>query len=178
MEAIALQRRGPQATDRRPAFVRGSHSRSAQLFANTTTRMSVGAIGCPNRSRCRARARKQAGRRSSSSLTGMATTKPGPVGGGGTSANSGAESRVVPAPEGSSNIKIPELAAVSRGNVLLFCGGRNHVDLRGLPGGAEGFEPVLRDAASARLDGVPLPTAMAFLRSCANTGAGTIDRTP
>ena len=47
MEAIALQRRGPQATDRRPAFVRGCGSRSAQLFANTTTRMSVGAIGWP-----------------------------------------------------------------------------------------------------------------------------------
>jgi hypothetical protein len=30
-------------------------------------------------------------------------------------------------------------AAASRGNVVLFCGGGNHVDLRGLPGGAEGI---------------------------------------
>src|SRR6202042_1028947 len=30
-------------------------------------------------------------------------------------------------------------AAVSRGNVLLFCAGGNHVNLRGLPGGAEGI---------------------------------------
>ena len=42
-----------------------------------------------------------------------------------------------------------------------------------------GFEPVISAMRHPRaLDGVPLPTAMAFLRSCANTGAGTIDRTP
>ena len=51
-----------------------------QLLANTTMRTSVGGIDCPNRSRCWARARKQAGRRSSSSLTGIATTKPGRMG--------------------------------------------------------------------------------------------------
>jgi hypothetical protein len=39
-------------------------------------------IACPNRSHCRARARKQAGRRSSSSLAGMATIKPGRSGAG------------------------------------------------------------------------------------------------
>jgi hypothetical protein len=31
---------------------------------------------------------------------------------------------------------MPTAAAVSRGNVLLFCDGGNHVNLRGLPGGA------------------------------------------
>ena len=41
-----------------------------------------------------------------------------------------------------------------------------------------GFEPVISAMRHPRaLDGVPLPTAMAFLHSCANTGAGTIDRT-
>jgi hypothetical protein len=30
-------------------------------------------------------------------------------------------------------------AAASRGNIVLFCGLRNHVDLRGLAGGAEGI---------------------------------------
>ena len=68
-----------------PSFLARLALRSAQLLANTTTRTSAGGIACPNRSRCPARARKQAGSRSSSSLTGMATTKPGPVGGGGTS---------------------------------------------------------------------------------------------
>jgi hypothetical protein len=33
----------------------------------------------------------------------------------------------------------PTAAAASRGNVVLFCGLGNHVDLRGLPGGAEGI---------------------------------------
>jgi hypothetical protein len=33
----------------------------------------------------------------------------------------------------------PTAAAASSGNVVLFCGGGNHVDLRGLPGGAEGI---------------------------------------
>jgi hypothetical protein len=32
----------------------------------------------------------------------------------------------------------PTTAAVSRGNIVLFCGLGNHVDLRGLAGGAEG----------------------------------------
>src|SRR5580704_16665331 len=42
-----------------------------------------------------------------------------------------------------------------------------------------GFEPVISAMRHSRaLDGVPLPTAMAFLRSWANSGAGTIDRTP
>jgi hypothetical protein len=36
-----------------------------------------------------------------------------------------------------------------------------------------GFEPVISAMRHPRaLDGVPLPTAMAFLRSCANTGFG------
>jgi hypothetical protein len=38
----------------------------------------------------------------------------------------------------SERLNRPTAAAVSRGNVLLFCGGGNHVNLRGLPGGAEG----------------------------------------
>jgi hypothetical protein len=33
----------------------------------------------------------------------------------------------------------PTAATASRGNVVLFCGLGNHVDLRGLPGGAEGI---------------------------------------
>ena len=33
----------------------------------------------------------------------------------------------------------PTAVAASSGNVVLFCGGGNHVDLRGLPGGAEGI---------------------------------------
>jgi hypothetical protein len=42
-----------------------------------------------------------------------------------------------------------------------------------------GFEPVTSAMRHPRaLGGVPLPTATALLRSCANTGAGTIDRTP
>ena len=39
-----------------------------------------------------------------------------------------------------------------------------------------GFETVISATRHRALDGVPLPVA--FLRSCANTGAGTIDRTP
>ena len=75
-------------------------------------RTAVGGIGCPDRSSCRARARKQAGRRSSSSLTGMATTKPGGMGEASPSDGKGKEA--TPTPDGSSNIESPEL----RGNEL------------------------------------------------------------
>ena len=70
-------------------------------------------------------------------------------------------------------------AAASRGNVALS------VTWEIMPVGADflvelrGFEPVISAMRHPRaLDGVPLPTAMAFLRRCANTRAGTIDRTP
>jgi hypothetical protein len=39
----------------------------------------------------------------------------------------------------SERLSRPTAATVSRGNVLLFCGGGNHVNLRGLPGEAEGI---------------------------------------
>jgi hypothetical protein len=78
------------------------------LLANTTMRTCVGEIDRPDRSRCRARARRQAGRRSSSSLTGMAITKPGRA--AGTIPESGERKIAVPAPDGSSNIEIPGVA--------------------------------------------------------------------
>jgi hypothetical protein len=50
----------------------------------------------------------------------------------------------------------PTSAAATRGNVLLFCGGGNHVGLRGLPGGAEGIQTSdLRGAGPTRLAGPP-----------------------
>ena len=52
------------------------------------------------------RARKQAGKRSSSSFTGMATTKPGPVGETGLDGGNG--NRASPRPAESSNIERPE----------------------------------------------------------------------
>jgi hypothetical protein len=52
----------------------------------------------------------------------------------------------------SERLSRPTAAPVSRGNVLLFCGGGNHVNLRGLLGGGEGIRTGdLRDVASARL---------------------------
>jgi hypothetical protein len=51
----------------------------------------------------------------------------------------------------------PATAVSSRGNVVLFCGLGNHVDLRGLPGGAEGIRTSdLRRQAPA-LHRPPLP---------------------
>ena len=95
-----------------PSFRARLALRSVQLLANTTTRTSVGEIDRPDRSRCRARARRQAGRRSSSSLTGIATTKPGRAGGSIT--ESGAGKSATPAQDGSSNIERPEFAERSR----------------------------------------------------------------
>ena len=89
-----------------PSFRARLALRSVQLLANTTTRISVGGIGRPNRSSCRASARKQAGRRSSSSFTGIATTKPGRI--GGTSFDCGQGRRTAPMPTGSLNIYVPK----------------------------------------------------------------------
>jgi hypothetical protein len=51
----------------------------------------------------------------------------------------------------------PTAAAASRGNVVLFCGLGNHVDLRRLPGGAEGEPPTSAVQAPARLTSSSLP---------------------
>ncbi len=76
---------------------------SVQLLANTTMLIRAGGIGCPDWSRCWATARKQAGRRSSSSLTGMATTKPSPM--RETGPDNGMERGATPATNESSNIE-------------------------------------------------------------------------
>jgi hypothetical protein len=49
-------------------------------------------------------------------------------------------------------------AAIRRGNVLLFCGGGNHAERRGLPGGAEGIRTSdFRGAGPRSPDGAPPP---------------------
>jgi hypothetical protein len=49
----------------------------------------------------------------------------------------------------------PTDAAASRGNVVIFCGGGNHVGLRGLRGGAEGIRTDGHRAGAVRSRAIP-----------------------